>query len=99
MDKIKGISLCSSAGIGELLLSKSNIDIICANELIEKRADCYKYLHKQTKMLLGSIQDSAIKKQIIDITKENNAKFLLATPPCQGAVSYTHLTLPTIYSV
>lgn len=84
MDKIKGISLCSSAGIGELLLSKSNIDIICANELIEKRADCYKYLHKQTKMLLGSIQDSAIKKQIIDITKENNAKFLLATPPCQG---------------
>ncbi len=84
MDKIKGISLCSSAGIGELLLDKSNIDIICANELIEKRADCYKYLHKQTKMLLGSIQDSAIKKQIIDITKENNAKFLLATPPCQG---------------
>ena len=84
MDKIKGISLCSSAGIGELLLDKSNVDIICANELIEKRADCYKYLHKKTKMISGSIQDFEIKKQIIDITKKNNVKFLLATPPCQG---------------
>ncbi len=84
MNKIKGISLCSSAGIGELLLKKSDIDIICANELIPKRAACYQYLHKKTKMLLGSIQDVNIKKEIIEISHKNNVKFLLATPPCQG---------------
>lgn len=56
MDKIKGISLCSSAGIGELLLDKSNVDIICANELIEKRADCYKYLHKKLKCYQGTFK-------------------------------------------
>lgn len=84
MAKIKGISLFSSAGIGELLLDDSNVDIICANELLEKRASCYKYLHKKTKMISGSIQDSQIKNQIIDIAKNNKAKFLLATPPCQG---------------
>jgi len=84
MDKIKGISLCASAGIGELLLNKSNIDIICANELLEKRAECYKYLHPNTRMLSGSIQNFAIKEKIIDIANHNNVKFLLATPPCQG---------------
>ena len=84
MAKIKGISLFSSAGIGELLLEDSNIDIICANELLEKRAECYKYLHKKTKMLTGSIQNAEIKKEIIDIANKNNVKFLLATPPCQG---------------
>lgn len=84
MDKIKGISLFASAGIGELLLDKSNVDIVCANELLEKRAQCYRYLHKSTKMLSGSIQDIEIKKQIIETAKNNNVEFLLATPPCQG---------------
>lgn len=84
MNKIKGISLFASAGIGELLLDKSNVDIVCANELLEKRAECYRHLHKNTKMLSGSIQDCEIKKQIIEIAKNNNVEFLLATPPCQG---------------
>ena len=84
MNKIKGISLFSSAGIGELLLKKSNIDIICANELISKRAECYKFLYPKVQVLTGSIQDEVIKNKIIDIAKKNNVKFLLATPPCQG---------------
>lgn len=84
MTKIKGISLFSSAGIGELLLEHSNVNVICANELLEKRAACYKYLHKKTKMLTGNIQYTEIKKEIIDIANKNNVKFLLATPPCQG---------------
>lgn len=84
MDKIKGISLFASAGIGELLLDKSNVDIVCANELLEKRAQCYRYLHKNAKMLSGSIQDIEIKKQLIETAKNNNVEFLLATPPCQG---------------
>lgn len=82
--KINGVSLFSSAGIGELLLKKSKIKIRLANELIAKRADCYRFLHPDANMIQGDISNEEIKQQIIKDTNSCRAKFLLATPPCQG---------------
>ena len=43
--EIKGISLFSSAGIGEYFLSRIGIRIVAANELIPKRADLYRKIY------------------------------------------------------
>ncbi len=83
MKKIKGISLFSSAGIAETYYKDINIDIVIANELLEKRANVYKKLYPKSKMINGDIQNSIIKKEIIN-SITNDVKLLVATPPCQG---------------
>ena len=80
---MKAISLFSSAGIGELRMPQ-NIDVILANELLERRAKCYSFLHPNSRMLNGDITDSMIKEEIIKTAHSSQAKLLLATPPCQG---------------
>lgn len=81
--KLKGISLFASAGIAEMYLNDINIDIICANELIPKRAECHAHLHPKTHMIVGDITNEAIKQEIKTFIT-NDVKFLMATPPCQG---------------
>lgn len=83
-DKIKAISLFSSAGIGELLLHNTKVDIIAGNELLPKRAECYQHFYPNAEMYCGDIMDDETKNHMIDIVKKNNVKMLLATPPCQG---------------
>ncbi len=83
MAKLKGISLFASAGIGEMYLKDSGIDIVAANELIPKRAECYTHLHPDTLMIQGNITETSIKNQIRN-QMSDDVKFLLATPPCQG---------------
>ncbi|WP_299266250.1 DNA cytosine methyltransferase [Leptotrichia wadei] len=80
---IKGISMFSSAGVGEMYLKKAGIDIILANELLEKRAKFYSYMYPESKMVVGDINNNKIKEEFIK-NIPNDAKFLLATPPCQG---------------
>lgn len=80
---MNGISLFCSAGIGELMLPES-INIVCANELIEKRAQCYSFWNPKTQMIAGDICNLEIREKIIETARENDAKFFLATPPCQG---------------
>lgn len=80
---INAISLFSSAGIGELLLP-NNIRVVAANELIQKRADCYQFFYPNTKMYCGDITSEVIKNKIINVANENDCKLLIATPPCQG---------------
>jgi DNA (cytosine-5)-methyltransferase 1 len=84
--KIEAISLFSSAGIGELFLEEVGIEIKIANEIIEKRAECYKHFFPNTKVITGDIRDPSIKKQIIS-SASKNTKLLIATPPCQGLSS------------
>ncbi len=80
---IKAISLFSSSGIGELLLDKSNVDIVAANEILQKRAECYKYLYPNTEVINGDIRDEQIKNKIKSFISDD-IKLLIATPPCQG---------------
>ena len=56
-EKVKAISLFSSAGIGELLLPKDKIEVVAANELLKARANCYSFFNPTTEMLCGDITE------------------------------------------
>jgi DNA (cytosine-5)-methyltransferase 1 len=86
MKTIKGVSLFSSAGIAETYYKNIGVDIVVANELLEKRVKLYKHLYPSSNIICGDIQDDKIKNQIIsNINKDIN--LLVATPPCQGLSS------------
>ena len=79
---MKGLSLFSSAGIGETYLSEVGIDIIVANELIEKRANLHTCLYPNCKTICGDITDKQVFSQIVEAAK--GVEFIIASPPCQG---------------
>lgn len=83
-NKIKAISLFSSAGIGELLLNQTKVEVIAGNELLPKRAECYQHFYPNAEMYCGDITEDETKKHMISIVKNNDVKMLIATPPCQG---------------
>jgi DNA (cytosine-5)-methyltransferase 1 len=80
---MKGVSLFSSAGIGEAYLRDIGIDIILANELLEERSNLYKSLYPETEVVTGDILDDKVYSTILK-KSGNKIDFLLATPPCQG---------------
>lgn len=84
MNKIKAISVFSSAGIGELLLKNTNVEVVAANELLPKRADCYSHFYPDTDMYCGDIMLDETQDYMVSIAKKKGAKMLIATPPCQG---------------
>jgi len=81
--RLRGVSLFSSAGIGEAFFKDVGIEIVVANELLEDRAKLYSKLYPDTKMVVGDILDKKIFKNILKNT-DKNIDFLIATPPCQG---------------
>lgn len=83
-EKLKGISLFSSAGIGEIYFSETNIEIVVANELLPKRAHLYKHTHPSTDVVVGDICDNKIFDKIKELGSAHNIDFMLISPPCQG---------------
>lgn len=83
MKRLKGISLFSSAGIGETYLKDIGIDILIANELIPRRADLYQKIYPESKVICGDIADPKIFNKIVE-GSPSEVDFLLASPPCQG---------------
>jgi DNA (cytosine-5)-methyltransferase 1 len=83
MKKLNAISIFSSAGIGELLLDRIGINVIAANELLPKRAECYKFFNPNTHVIKGDIKGSDVKSRVKSFISED-VKLLIATPPCQG---------------
>ena len=81
---IKGASMFASAGIAETYFKDAGIDIVVANELLEKRCEFYQHMYPTAKVISGDIQNEKIRKNYIDSIGED-VKFLIATPPCQGA--------------
>lgn len=79
------LSLFSSAGIGELGVRASGLNILLSNELLPNRCHLYQENYPETECLCGDIwllQDEIVRKW-----KELNqsSPFLIyATPPCQG---------------
>lgn len=82
--ELKGISLFSSAGIAETYYKDIGINIVVANELIERRASLYQKLYPSTKMVQGSILDNEVNQQILREVDGRNIDIIIATPPCQG---------------
>ena len=80
---IKGASMFSGGGIAETYFEKAGIDIIVANELIERRGKFYQDMYPNSKMIIGDITDDKIKEEFMDSITDD-VKFLIATPPCQG---------------
>lgn len=81
---MNGLSLFSSAGIGETYFKDVGVNIVVANELIERRANLYKSISPDTNVICGDITDKTVFKQVVDSSKQNDVKFILASPPCQG---------------
>lgn len=84
MNKIKAISVFSSAGIGELLLKNTNVEVVAANELLPKRAECYSHFYPNTDMYCGDITLEEMQDYMVSAAQKSGAKMLIATPPCQG---------------
>ena len=61
-ERIKAVSLFSSAGIGELAIHKNKVNVIVANELISQRANCYKFFEEEIRTLLLKQQGAKVKK-------------------------------------
>ena len=81
---MNGVSLFANVGIAETYIKNHNINIVVANELLEKRANFYKYLYPNVNMVQGDITQKEIYDQTLYLSKKLNCEFLLATPPCQG---------------
>ncbi|WRB84620.1 DNA cytosine methyltransferase [Helicobacter pylori] len=84
---MKGVSLFSSAGIAEIYLKELEIEMVVANELLQKRAELYKWLYPKCEMITGDIKEKSNFAKIKQLAIDCNCKFLLATPPCQGMSS------------
>lgn len=83
---MKAISLFSCSGIGELYLKDIGIEVVAANELLERRAQCFRHFFPGVDMISGDIKNPEVKNKIkARIT--DDVKLLLATPPCQGLSS------------
>ena len=80
---IKGASMFASAGIAETYFKEAGVNIVVANELIEKRAELYQYMYPESKMIVGDITNNKIKQKFLEEIKKD-VKFLIGTPPCQG---------------
>ncbi|WP_321433124.1 DNA (cytosine-5-)-methyltransferase [Trichococcus flocculiformis] len=83
-NKIKGMSLFSSSGIGEFFLSRAGIEIVVANELIPRRGELYRKIYPNHCMIIGDITNEQIFNEVRDIAKKNKVEFMIASPPCQG---------------
>lgn len=83
--EIKGMSLFSGGGIGEMLLSKTNVNIVIANELLPTRCDFYKFYNPKTDIVCDDITKKSTKDLLIKKAIEKGVDFIIATPPCQGA--------------
>mgnify|MGYP003304313659 CR=1 FL=1 len=84
MTNLKGLSLFSGGGIGEMFLKDINIDVVVANELLEERCRFYNHLYPNVKMIQGDITDDNIFNSVIQVSKNANVEMIIATPPCQG---------------
>ena len=83
---MKGITMFSSAGIGELMLEDIGFSVAVANERIEKRGELYKKIYPKSKMIIGDIQNPDVFKEFAT-SLGRNVRFLIASPPCQGIIA------------
>lgn len=81
---MKILSLFANIGVAEAYLNDIGMDVVVANELIERRAKLYSEIYPNTNMICGDITDSKIIDKIIKESKEQGVEIVMATPPCQG---------------
>lgn len=81
---MKVLSLFANIGVAEAYLSQIGVDVVLANELIERRANLYSRIYPNTRMICGDITSDNIYKRIVQESRELGVDTIMATPPCQG---------------
>lgn len=81
---LKGVSLFANVGMAETYLQQNDIDIVVANELLEKRVKFYQHLYPEATTVQGDITDDAVYGKVLEESRASGCDFLMATPPCQG---------------
>ncbi len=82
--KMKMLSLFANIGVAEAYLDEIGVEVVLANEMIERRAKLYSKIYPKTKMICGDITDKKIFNQIVDEAHNMEIDIIMATPPCQG---------------
>ena len=81
---MKAVSLFANIGVAEAYLEEIGMNVVVANELIERRAKLYSQIYPNTNMICGDITQTKVFNKIVDACNEVNIDILMATPPCQG---------------
>lgn len=81
---MKALSLFANIGVAEAYLKGIGVDVVVANELIERRAKLYSQIYPDTNMVCGDISDDKIFEKIAKRSEDEGIDILMATPPCQG---------------
>lgn len=79
---MNSVSLFANVGIAETYINNCNINIIVANELLEKKASFYQENHKNCNIIQGDITNENIYNKVLNEAKINKCNFLIGTPPC-----------------
>lgn len=83
-ETIKAVSLFANVGISETYLSEVGVEVVVANELIEKRCEFYQHFYPDVTMISGDITKEEVFRDVVEEAKKAKVEMLIATPPCQG---------------
>lgn len=78
------LSLFANIGVAEAYLDEIGVNVVLANELVERRAALYSQIYPKTKMICGDITDEQVYSSVVDTAKSLRVDTIMATPPCQG---------------
>lgn len=81
---MKVLSLFANIGVAEAYLSGIGVDVVLANELIERRAALYSRIYPETQMICGDITSPDTYTEVLKAAKRLDVDTIMATPPCQG---------------
>lgn len=82
--RLKALSLFANIGIGEAYLRSIGVDVVAANEFVEKRAELYQRIYPESRMVSGDITKEETCARILEAIGKQKIDVLMATPPCQG---------------
>lgn len=81
---MNAVSLFSNIGVAEAYLEEIGLNVVVANEMVERRAKLYKRIYPQTHMIIGDVKQEKVFKEIVEASIAEKVDVVIATPPCQG---------------
>lgn len=81
---MRAMSLFANIGVAEAYLEKIGVNVVLANELVERRARLYSTIYPDTEMICGDITNESIYQELKNKAIQKGVETIIATPPCQG---------------
>lgn len=81
---MRALSLFANIGIAEAYLKSIGVDVVVANEFIEKRAELYQKIYPESEMICGDVTNEVTYAKILASARAKRVNLVMATPPCQG---------------